>query len=576
MRAISSLVLFATLFLLIARATQAEDVLPNRAFFLADSQIHNTQGYSILQSTTLADSVTRVAIRPPELNLLAPLVLEHLILEAMHGKQSAEPPIYFVLGDVANVGCLQELEMWRKSFELATAPGSLPLMVHGNHDSFLQGTVNTFRPASLSGGYADAMSVIASSDVPVLKSWWPYLTDAGLSNASDTNWNSACADPGRNDQNTDGGNAKLFTNRPMNKGMWMAWYTQLLVPFGLSDEPSTQTAADGGRGGFELDYGVESGSALQKLDYRAVGYYLKPTRFTPESRSHGDVAIRNWRSYMVQSLDYGSNYRFILIDTSVCTDAGGGLLGLKFASKNAGTNPCLGSRQVTDIEAEIDYAIARGKKIVVIGHAPAKDLINGKRSAKDAVRLFTRLDQGGDWLYISAHSHYAISETEIPGYRGVDINIGSTTDWPMELYEFAFDSSPPKIDVIVPDSRVNIAYLYSPPNVKTKEFEVCRHLPSAIAVSELQLEDSTFSSTWKVPDTSVLPDELRKMCEDERSQGEDSGEIASKLADVLNKHKGLIRERFYTDEAYREYVLAVAEAAAIHEFHDRQLLDFLP
>ncbi|WP_312710512.1 hypothetical protein, partial [Stenotrophomonas sp.] len=61
-----------------ASALGAEETTSaTQVFFLADPQIHNVYGAALKQMFPVSNWVSGVAIRPPEVNLLAPLVLRH-------------------------------------------------------------------------------------------------------------------------------------------------------------------------------------------------------------------------------------------------------------------------------------------------------------------------------------------------------------------------------------------------------------------------------------------------------------------------------------------------------------------
>ena len=77
---------------------------PEPVIFLADPQVHNIYALPLAQMNDISNKASRVAIRPPELNILAPLIMEELIRDATQEPVEA----MFVLGDAANIACTSE------------------------------------------------------------------------------------------------------------------------------------------------------------------------------------------------------------------------------------------------------------------------------------------------------------------------------------------------------------------------------------------------------------------------------------------------------------------------------------
>src|SRR3954466_12076428 len=77
--------------------------------FIADPQFHNMYGVGLRQMLPLADFFARVAIRPPELNLLAPYAFANLLSQAEKANGGVMP-LVVVLGDATNIACSGEFD----------------------------------------------------------------------------------------------------------------------------------------------------------------------------------------------------------------------------------------------------------------------------------------------------------------------------------------------------------------------------------------------------------------------------------------------------------------------------------
>lgn len=76
---LTTTVLITALFSSIAFAAEPEPQQDIALFLLADPQVHNVHGAALKQMFPIADFASKVAIRPAEVNLLAPLVLRHAL-----------------------------------------------------------------------------------------------------------------------------------------------------------------------------------------------------------------------------------------------------------------------------------------------------------------------------------------------------------------------------------------------------------------------------------------------------------------------------------------------------------------
>ena len=495
--------------------------------FVADPQIHNVFGMKLQQMTYWADTVSKVAVRPPELNILAPLILEHSVSRAAG---ETDPSLAIVLGDATNIACSGEYESFAASIE-ASRPAGVPLlMAHGNHDSYLMGTVNSYIPENVCDWEPEGM---AQSPRPTDQSWW----GSGSINAgNERNWRDACFQPP---------DTVTEPSSPMNKSRWLSKYIRFLEKDGLIDEAPIEDA-EGGELGIPLHYTAEPGSLLDKYNYAASGLWVQP-KFGPKPSSDDTDFMRVSRSYIVQRVDV-DGARIVVIDTSVCEKAWGGF---KFKWTNAGEHACIGDNQFARIETFIEDT-PEHMRLVIAGHFPLADL-----TSRDRKRLIELASGHENWVYMSAHSHNAVSETRWKG--GWEINVGSTTDWPMEVNAAWFNTGkrPPAVQTFT--NRVPEGFSYESDIILGKA-EVCRHLPAAKFLADVR--ESEMDSTYAPP--------LDKSCS--AGKQEDWLDYGNDLAGYMDR----IRMRFKANEKYRQYVLQVAGAASRKQSRANDLAGLIP
>lgn len=493
-------------------------------FVLADPQLHNVFGAQLRQMLLPADWASKVAVRAPELNLLAPLVLRHTLAQRDVLGAGQAPTV--LLGDATNIACSGEWDDF--AAEMQHGAG-LWLMAHGNHDSYLMGTTNTWVPTAASwvpdGGMAD-------SALPLDESY--FKPRAVPVNAAGSlwkkNWPDACARPAATAD---------ALGSPMNKPRWLARYAAMLEPHGL--DWATNGPAD--KSGARITSTVRAGSPLAALNYRMQGRWY---------RAHPGVVEgqfdyrRAWSTYVVQAFDLGPQHTMILIDTSVCPN------GRLTWGRNTGTNACVGKEQLADIDALL--AQAKGRRIVMGAHFPLDDLEDDERDA--LVARLTAADPQG-WTYLSGHTHDALTVTAYAG--GVDVNIGSTTDWPMEAHVLHFDGihAPRAVSTSL---RTQVAPLrWSGPN--PAQSELCRHYRVAEKLSKL--DPAVAMDRWVSP--SLTGDE----CDDLQDEW-------AERAQDLQQFRDTIARRFDSEPRYAQAMLRIAAGASLHEYESFQLGDLIP
>jgi hypothetical protein len=451
-----------------AFATPAADGLQAPSLVVvSDPQIHNVAGGDVKQTFLISDWATHVAQRYPEINLLAPYVFDALVQRAEQEPLGQDTGLVLLLGDGTNASCTGEFDRLKK--HLAAIRGDngdrIVLWAHGNHDSYLMGTTNSYVPTDED---TVALEEMAGSSQPVDKSWWKPL-DEPLDRRKA--WNSVCAD----------GHGGV----PMNKGQWIARY---LASFGEKNLARSSRTVDEE---YIIDAHGTPGSRLAALDFQVLGRWVPPA-LSP--RGKWDLK-RSYLSYIVQAIDVGDSHRLILIDTSVCNDTG---RGPSYIWKNAGTHACVPRKELEDIAA---LAKATNRRLIFAGHYPLAKL--GARDRADLLAVFNAGDR--PWSYMSGHTHapeswqveakdgsYAAAE----GSTRYDLNVGSTTDWPMEAHRVAFTRT--EQGMIARSvgflGAPRLARYKAPPNYQG--WEICRHLKVAQALAEVPA-GKQYAGPWK-------------------------------------------------------------------------------
>lgn len=419
---------------------------------VADPQIHNVAGGSVKQTFLISDWATKVAQRYPELNLLADHVFIDLVRRADRVPMGTDSGLVLLLGDGTNAACTGEHDRFEKRLQTLRDGGKLVLWAHGNHDSYLMGTTNAYLPSIENRA---ALQDMADADRPVDKSWWMPLTQPLDRRKS---WNSVCAD----------GHGSV----PMNKGQWIARY---LNSFGKSLVQTSEPTGDG----IVIAARGAPGTQLESLRFQVLGRWYPPKL----SLGQGDYLRQPYASYIVQAIDVGKDHRLVLIDTSVCVDTG---YAMSFVWKNAGSKPCLSQAELDDIA---ELAFSPGRRLVFGGHFPLHKL--DKDSRRALLEIFNAGKQ--PWSYLSGHTHepqsWRIAVDGVP-YSGdkssqrYDLNVGSTTDWPMEAHRVMLDDSEQGM------KSTRVGYLdaprlaYSAPP-KYDGWEICRHIKVAQALADV-------------------------------------------------------------------------------------------
>ncbi len=454
----------------ITQTWHPERSAPDRAewdpLFLADSQFHNVTGAFIKSQSTVSALASAVAVRPSELNLLAPLVLGTALERYRASVKTHQGASVFYLGDSMNLACGSEAAKFQKTMESALpyGAGSVPWFIApGNHDSFMSGMFNSFIPTDVELASPRFGTLVANVKHDGLSappnersasgiiqprpfyefSWWTAESGRKFvygTNHIEAGWPGVCAG--------DGPEAV-----PMNKLAWLAWYLQNQANQGIVLKKL----------GAETDqHDIEASGSIGDFSVTIKGK-LHPPKSANE-------LMNSWLSFIVQTVQLGDT-AVALIDTSVGEEVGrAGVLNVRTTVGSVGT---LGDEQADYLDQVLNGLVGV-KRLIIAGHHPFKDL-----SEADQARLKKVMSDHGAITYFSAHTHAPTSKRAIAGTGLTEFNIGSTTDWPMEggVARLSDASTPMRVFRTGSDCQLKYDRAAGPFSLKWRQ--ACVHAPAA-------------------------------------------------------------------------------------------------
>jgi len=400
------------------------------ALLCADCQFNNNYCKPLPERNLSAEAIAGTAIRPPQLDLFAPDVLEWILREGSPGKD-----VILHLGDATNVATTGEFSRFVATMEKADIPW---FMSPGNHDMYYFGVYDSQNPKLV----ADAIH--ESGEAMNKEKFIRYYVSAILRQS----------EPG---------------------------CVRLAAALGIEQQPDLplEEMAKKLPASFEWRAGKDDkGPMLRRIFWK----------IDPENPQ---------RSYIIQSIDLGASdndivaVRVFLLDTCqyqrrpAMTPNAWGIFPLPL---NCGLTGEMLPDQLRKIKQWLDDKRAN-QSTVFAGHHPFDHIAPRSRSS-----LGWLWRENNVSLLVTAHTHAGFFAHHDLGSKGghVELNIGSTTDWPMEwrmLQGFAnFDTE-----------RVYI------------------RTPRMTLVDVLQKRDGFFERGWEVPIDA--PDDYRSYKQGESAKG---------------------------------------------------------
>ncbi len=352
--------------------------------FVADNQFHNIYTDASVFGLRISDIVSRVAIRPAALNLYSPNLFSYIL----RNNQSRN---VIHLGDALNVGCKSE---W-KEFVSVMDNSVLKqwVMAPGNHDFYFYGIT--------SGGW--------------------------LHDIFRSTWADGCIGHDPNDNQ----------DRRFSKNQFLDEYIDHLKQKNIISSPQ-KTIEEVGL----LQFNVEITRATN------------PSGFYRKVESHKYINYRKQRSFITQFVNLSTDEKYptigVILDTTNYHYEPTNIRGaLGILSHNAGLHGYVDTNQLELIKQSLE-GFKTGVdplKVIFIGHHPLRSLNEEIQDYLFLLNKDTSFVFGG---YISAHTHsgFTAMHKDNDGRELQEYNIGSVTDWPIEIA--VSDGNLSKVETIQP------------------------------------------------------------------------------------------------------------------------------
>jgi len=344
-----------------------------KALLVADCQIHNLLSKALPERNLSTETAIDSAIRPPQLDLFSADVLSWIIHEG-----SPEAELVLQLGDALDLACDGEFNTF---VEVMEAGGKPWFMAPGNHDFFYFGTYDP-------------------DDVEL--------------------WDEACHRSGT----------------PLRKDRFIGLYVAALL---RQDDPGFAALADA------LGLSDQRDLPAEELTAKLPKYF--DWRRDPESpgllaRVSWRIDLqRPWRSYIIQAVDLTRPGMDGLRTTAVLLDSCQYnrrplLIPNAWASYPVGLNCGFTGEMLPDqlrtVRAWADDPLP-GETFVFMCHHPFESLAPRTRSS-----LGWLWRERSVSMLVTAHTHAGYyAHHDLGGAQDeLELNLGSTTDWPMEWRTF--------------------------------------------------------------------------------------------------------------------------------------------
>lgn len=425
------------------RVDQVADLLGDAnirpALLVGDNQFNFYFTDPIILRNKAADYVSHVAIRPPQLDIFA----DDLFAWALDTHAKGKYVIH--LGDATNIACVAEWERFTGVMRDAGATSGMKgwVMLPGNHDAYLYGVTG--------GGWRNApFNNVGEQWAKACSKQWPIH------------------------------NGRLNPGWRLTKNRLLDLYFAVIQAqggrhpkdFNLREVPAGERADQ-----FKPPEGKGSDGHIVKVLRPANPDPAADASFVQEvvyvRHAPPDIAAADpydyapeHQSFMVQLLNLsattpGKKTYALLIDTvdysSVPVNARGGLCTKLFDSKcgvNAGLTGMVSEHQQKVVEDILRKISVKDAHVILMGHHPlARASEDGRKCEShldDSSRkwLLAKLKQANILGYISAHTHSGYVQEELTKEEKEkvvqalkcdftdgrkEINVGSVTDWPMEM-----------------------------------------------------------------------------------------------------------------------------------------------
>ena len=387
---------------------------PTSSFWLiADPQLHNPAGAGTRSKGGTMDAFATKAIRPPSIDLWSEVVLDDIV-----NKMNAQPAPVFFLGDAANVSCIGEFSRFLKAVSPAPWFG-----VPGNHDGYYMGNM-ALRPDAVIEPSKDTWQGACQ-----------YSTALGASSLDgiqqlERHFIEDLDDKGGLTHVKQGTLTKTHA-------IWM-YLDDLSTRIGQPGDVTEISHWRPSEDGQWYRYSLEGKLSFKGVDLKVSARALIAKLGTEEVAKEKS---RAWQASLVQDVTLPDGVHALLIDTSDYartppTSAWQfrGLLGALFKGCGERDGKLLFPGSCGEVEAgqmkEIEELICqwpKGTRFFVLGHHPWNSLSKSSRRLLKSLR-----GRPGFMNYISGHTHITASTRMTDAAQPWEINVGSTTDWPME------------------------------------------------------------------------------------------------------------------------------------------------
>lgn len=524
---------------------------PSSFWLLADPQLHNAAGTGTRAKSWIPDALAKVAIRPPTLDLWAEVVLAKIIKTI-----SATYPVgpVFFLGDAADVSCGGEFARFLQLMH------PLPwLGVLGNHDGYYMGNM-TF-----------------SAD--------------GENGARRNRWQGACehsAVPNQRrealvqlerllleDIDGEGGLTHVEQGTlTKTHGVWM-YMQDLAIRLGMNSHATDPQNWLPTRDGRWYRY------VLQR-ELTALGTKLKVSARALVAKVGRGEDTKAWQASVVQDVELADGTHVLLLDTADYTKIPPSRVFRQLLDLVRGfLRPCdelfdtllfpgkcgeVGPAQIAEI-LEMRDGWPPGTRFFVMGHHPWSSLNRSTRR-----RLPEVLAHPGFAGYFSGHTHMPASIRGKDGEPGWELNIGSTTDWPMEYARVRYEAAQPiedgtEMQVEVFYARAEMRCPYANADAESDELDY----RSSGKYTELALGayDRLFSAA--VQDEPERREQLQALLQQIRALNARYQELRAEL-DRPTQRQGVDRRRYQLQDLLERNHVAQRKLLAQLISHDRTKL----